>query len=367
MQPGEPTDSDRSTDSTGAKRPGFVDRYRPRVEAARDKGLVELEERRRKLVPVDLAMSFYERDRDAFASVLGSAIALRLFLFAVPATLVIYGIIIAVFGADGIRGLLSQSNIGGSVAEELETATSNDQTTGFGIITSGLFLLALAGRTLTKVLAACAAGAWGYRGRESKATFRMAVAVTSLVMLLLFAIMALNRIRARFGLAVETGSWLVTVLIFAGAWFAVTLTLPRRTRDPSALLPGAALVGLAMTGIQAFMQLYLPGQIDRNSDLLGPMAVSLAALTYFFLVGRMMAAGLILNAVVFERLGSIGELVFRLPLVRALPRRFPAVGRFFDLDRSAYDAAADDEDDDDDEMTDDHDAAGPPAAPRPTP
>ena len=35
-------------------------------------------------MPVDLAVQYYERDRDSFASVLGAAIALRLFLFFVP-------------------------------------------------------------------------------------------------------------------------------------------------------------------------------------------------------------------------------------------------------------------------------------------
>jgi hypothetical protein len=54
-----------------------------------------------------------------------------------------------------------------------------------------------------------------------------------------------------------------------------------------------------------------------------------------FLIGRLMASSLILNATIWERLGSISTLVFSLPVLRRIPMRFPSVERFFDLDRSA--------------------------------
>ena len=39
-----------------------------------------------------------------------------------------------------------------------------------------------------------------------------------------------------------------------------------------------------------------------------------------------------INAVVYERFGSISQFVFSLPVLRALPRKWEWVGRFFQLE-----------------------------------
>jgi hypothetical protein len=158
--------------------------------------------------------------------------------------------------------------------------------------------------------------------------------------LLLLASAGLNRLRDDFGVAVVTTSWLLTAVVLSGAWFLVTLALPRKTHDPGALLPGALLMGITLTALQAFMQLYLPGRISRASQLMGTIGLAIATLGYMFFVGRIMAASLILNAVIWERVGSISEVVFALPVVRRLPRRFPWIARFFDLATDAAEAEA---------------------------
>ena len=64
---------------------------------------------------------------------------------------------------------------------------------------------------------------------------------------------------------------------------------------------------------------------------MGSIGLTVASLGYLFIVGRLMAVTLVLNAVLFERLGSLSELVFALPFVRRIPARFPKVRAFFDL------------------------------------
>jgi len=54
-----------------------------------------------------------------------------------------------------------------------------------------------------------------------------------------------------------------------------------------------------------------------------------------FLVGRLLAASLIIDAVIFERFGSISGVVFALPGLRRLPAGSPRLARFFDLDTGA--------------------------------
>ena len=54
------------------------------------------EHRRKHWAPLDLAITYYERDREALASVLGSAVALRMYLFFIPALAMVIGLAINV-------------------------------------------------------------------------------------------------------------------------------------------------------------------------------------------------------------------------------------------------------------------------------
>lgn len=319
----EPTEGSEST--------GFVARWRARGEVAADQIQSWLDRRRTEAMPLDLAVEYYERDRDSFASVLGAAIALRLFLFFVPAMLLVLGIIMLVVGHDGVREISEQAGVSGSLANQLEQATTTSARTTLGLVAVAFWLTTWAGRSLTKVLAACSAGAWRMAGREGRATLRMAAAVTTLIFLLVVAAGVLNRLEATQGVAVMTTSWVVAAGVYAVGWFLVSATLPRRTTDPGALLPGAVVVGASLAAMQWFMQFYLPGKLERSTELAGGFGASVATLGYMFLIGRVMASSLILDAVVFDRLGSISEVVFALPVLRGIPRRFPRVARYFDL------------------------------------
>jgi hypothetical protein len=73
----------------------------------------------------------------------------------------------------------------------------------------------------------------------------------------------------------------------------------------------------------------------------GTLGVSVAALGYMFLIGRLMVSSLILDALVYDRIGSVSELLFALPGLRRLPVRFPRLARYFDLGHEGSSAAAD--------------------------
>jgi uncharacterized BrkB/YihY/UPF0761 family membrane protein len=269
--------------------------------------------------------------------VLGAALAMRLFLFLVPLLAFAVGTVLAIFGADGVGSVLQGASVTGTMAAQIRQATETTRAGGLALMVSGIFLSLWAGRSLTRVLAACSAGAWGISGRASRATLRMAGTVTALVTGLILLLGLMNRVREDFSLPVATTSWIATALVLCVAWFAVSWSLPRGTTDPGALLPGTVLTGLTLTGLQWIMQYYLPGRIERASDLTGSLGITLAALGYLFLIGRVMAASLILNAVVWERLGSITGPVFGLPFLRRLPERSPRIARFFDLPGGARD------------------------------
>ena len=178
---------------------------------------------------------------------------------------------------------------------------------------------------------------------EAKATLRAIGRVTILIALVVIAASGLNRLRDSFGVAVATSSLALNLAMLGVGWFFVTLALPRPTRDPGAMLPGAAVFAVIMTLVQWFMHYYLPYKIQSASETMGSLSVTVASLGYLFVVGRVMAGTVVLNAVVFERFGSISQFVFELPLIERIPARFPKVATFFDLDNAAHDAAGGDE------------------------
>ncbi len=304
---------------------------RNRAQEVADRAGHWFEVRRAEQPPWDLAGLFYERDREAFASVLGAAIALRLFLFIVSVALLAAGVIVTVLGAGAVDGLLDSANIGGSVADQVADATTRSSTTAVFLVLLGLWLTLTTGRSFTKVLAACSAAAWGLRGRDVRMTLRMATSVVLLIALLLAVAGVLNRIRDIGGLTLGTMSWFATAAVVFVAWFAVSWALPRGSQDPGALLPGALLVSVSVTGLQFFMQFYLPSRIARSSEVMGSLGFSVAVLGYMFLMGRLMAAGLVFNAVVYERFGSISGWVFSLPGLRRLPERSTRLRDFFEV------------------------------------
>jgi Virulence factor BrkB len=318
-------------DSDDAAHLSFLTRQKARSEEATTKarGWFDLH---REDTTVDLAVLLYERDRETFASVLGSAIAMRLFLFFIPVIVFVVGLANLIAGSARLGHLINSANVTGNVAKQIESSLNSTGGKGsWALVISGIFGSIWAGRSLTRVLAACSAGAWRMGGVGAKATLKMAATVTSLLFVAIIVSSVINRLRADSGIAVATGSVVLAGVVFALGWFVVTWTLPRSTTDPGALLPGAALFGVGMALLQWFMQFYLPNKISRSSSTMGSIGFAVAVLGYLFFIGRIMAASLILDAVLFEKLGSVSDVVFSLPVIRAIPRRWPKVRRFFDL------------------------------------
>ena len=127
-------------------------------------------------------------------------------------------------------------------------------------------------------------------------------------------------------------SFVGAFVLYGVAWIVLSMLLPRASTDPGALIPGAALVGITLAGMQAVSQLYLPNRLSRASELYGAIGATIVTLGWFFILGRAMVLAMVLNGVIHERFGSISQVVFSLPVVRLLPRKSAWIRRMFDLD-----------------------------------
>lgn len=276
------------------------------------------------------AQALFNRDREAFGSVLGSAIALRLFLFSVSLVVAIVSGMNLIFDRWGIESSIKGVGMTSEMARQVSAAAAPSGRDAW-LLVSSIGVALWSGRSLTKVLAACSAGGWRLPAVEAKPSVRVIARVTALFSLLVIAASGLARIRSQFGIAVATSSIALNIGLLGVGWFFVSLALPRPTRDPASVLPGAALFGVVVTAVQWFMHYYLPYKIENASETMGSLGVTVASLSYLFIVGRVMAGTVVLNAVIYEQFGSIAEFVFGLPWIERIPVRFPKVATFFDL------------------------------------
>ena len=269
---------------------------------------------------LDLAHRFVDRDAEVAGGVLGSAVAFRIFLFVAPLMLMLVGLLGFAGGTLTAEGTADTVGVGGQLAQQIAAAFEQSRTTRWVALLVGFVGAASAGRSLTKVLVVVSARAWRDTTASRRAGPKAIAAVVSLLAGLLVAASLLNRVRLATGVVVTTGSLVVAGLAYGVVWFLISLWLPRKTDDPTALVPGAALVGASIAVMQWALQFYLPDRLDRASSLYGSLGATLATLGVLFLFGRVLVAAMVLDAVVWERFGSIAELRIIAVPARALAR-----------------------------------------------
>ncbi len=319
---------------------GRVDAARQAVVSATGSVASWFEGQRRRRPMVDLLQRFVERDGEAAGSVLGSAVAYRIFLFAAPLLLALVGALGLLSGHVSPRDASNAVGVSGHLATQISDAFDQSSSARWVALGTGVVGAVWAGRSLTKVLVVASALAWQKPARP-RAELRVIAAVVSLLTGVVVVAGVLNRLRALAGVGVATTSLLAAGVVYGVGWFFISLMLPRAESDPTAVLPGAVLVGSTVSTLQWGTQFYLPDRVSQASELYGALGVTLATLAVFFLFGRVLVAALVLNAVIWERFGSIASFVFGLPGLRALPRRVPRLARFFGLDLEGTAVAAD--------------------------
>jgi len=307
----------------------LADRSRERVSAGQARAN-ELLEKYHDRPLLDVGLRMYRRDRESAGTIVGSALAFRLFLFFVPLLLFVVGLFGFLASWTDVDEVNRAAGVSGSLAVQINTALTQSNSTRWIATLSGLIGMVWTGRSLSKVMVTAACLTWRLPV-TTKARLRVVGAVVGLVVGIGLASAIVNRIRVEAGVGVAGLSFVAAFGVYVVAWMALSMLLPRATPDPGALLPGAVLVAATLVAMQAVSQLYLPNQLGHASQLYGAIGTTVVTLGWFFFVGRAMVVGMSLDAVIYERFGSISQFVFSLPGVRVLPRKSQWIRNFFDL------------------------------------
>lgn len=97
---------------------------------------------------------------------------------------------------------------------------------------------------------------------------------------------------------------LVTLLVtlpYAGLWLVISLRLPHRGADWRALVPGAIVVGVGVELLHAVTAYVLEPYAVAKEGTYGALGAAAALLLGLFVLSRLIVAGAVLNATLWER------------------------------------------------------------------
>jgi len=244
---------------------------------------------------------FVKRWTSTNASVLAGHLAYRVFVFILPLVVLLVGALGFVSATDA--SLLSSENglkFGSAIASTMTDTGEQARDGRFQLVIFGGFAVLLAASGLVKALQLVFATAWGVSVKSGKSRFAVLGRFLPGVLVLLAAV-ALRQWVGRSGVLLTIGTELANIAIDAAMLLGLSWVLPRRTSRVVDLLPGAVLGGLGLAGLHIAALVYFPSKIERASALYGTLGIALVALLYLFLVGQVLVASAIANAVWVDR------------------------------------------------------------------
>jgi uncharacterized BrkB/YihY/UPF0761 family membrane protein len=277
---------------------GFVSKARRRGDAAR----AAIEARRPRVRSVDATLSVYERDRDRAGFLLAGALAYRLFLWLLPFTLLIVGVLgfLEASDHDNPSDLADNLGVVGLASKSVSEAAADAEHARFIVLLIGIPALYLASLGALKAFRAVSALAWGVPvgplGRKPLAVLG-SLGVIAAFFTVTFIATAIRHESPGPGV-------IATVLIgIAYVWLAILVLwiLPRASVHWTALLPGAIAIGLGLQAIHLVNVYFISYRISTASETYGALGVAAAILLSLFLIGRLFVAGVILNATLWEQ------------------------------------------------------------------
>lgn len=268
-----------------------------RVARARA-GMLALQDRH---PSVRIALSVGERDRETAGGLLGAALAFRIFLWLLPAILVIAGGLgfVAPDHADADAKSLGLS---GFAAGQIRQASAQAHRARWLVLILGAVLLYMASVSLAKAVIEASRVAWGLprpRVRAARAAGVLIVVTTGSTAVAVLCAWLRNRTGA-----VGLVALLLTVLVWIVLWWGVSSLLPHPTGVRSTeLLPGAVLFGVGLYALHLFTVLYLGHRVAAQSKLYGALGGAATILLWAFLLGRLVVMSATMNAILFARRG----------------------------------------------------------------
>jgi membrane protein len=296
------------TPSAGTRLGATARTARAHIDQARDRTLshvARLEAERADRPIADAVFSVRDEDRRIAGRELAAAVAYRLFFLMLPLVLLVVGGLGLTASSDrnAAEDAVRESGASAAVAHDVSRATADLSVLEHLVVLGiGAFGTYFAGMGLVKTLTRVQASSWMLATRAPKTRPRLLAVVLGLLLAIIVVSAVWNQMRTELGV----GEFLLALPVVGVGYAALIVLLhaqlPRADGVPSrALVPGALLVGLSLSAMQAFVVGYLARRIASGSELYGGIGTAIALLFWLYLIGRLLVLGPILDAVLWRR------------------------------------------------------------------
>jgi len=279
---------------------GRLQQWRERGEAAQ----ARLEAARSRHASLQVGWTLYEGDSSIGGGLLAGALAYRLFVLLLPTSLLLVsGLGLYAGAADkSTRQVTREAGLHGLFA-------SNVAATASGGARSLVFILMIpavlyAAVKLYRAIAIVHALVWHSTGRAGRTTRRGVAVLLGVLLATVVSTEIVGWIRRHDQLG-GVAALIVYTVVVGGAWLALSLQLPHGGARWTSLLPGAALFGVGLLGVNVFNVSVTARLVEDRANTYGALGVATALLFSLVLVGRLAVVSAELNAVLYRRHGEV--------------------------------------------------------------
>ena len=291
--PREPSPDDRSRGASARSR---VATARTKAEELQRRSLerIALESERRGWVAS--LVHAYEADRNRGGGLLAGGLAYRIFLWELPAALVIVSVLGLTSSSGGRSPEEVARNVGlsGALVATVAAAVRETDRASWWLLILGLGLMVWAGRSAVRALQIVCGIAWSDRTGLQHATIVSSLVFSGVTLGIIALQAALTALmHGVLGYAV---GWLIGTLLMVAVAVWVMAILPHGERRWFAVLPGALFFAAAVRLLTMATVVYFVPKLGRIDDLYGGLAIEIVILLFLYLVARAFVGGEFINA-----------------------------------------------------------------------
>ena len=265
-------------------------------------GRDRLERRRGDASLIGTVLRAIDLDRRRAGGLMAGGIAFRAFLWLLPSALLGVGILGLVRDISHDRPEVVARKVGlsGVVGHSVGEAVQQSSRGTLVLIVLGTGLTIYLGMALVRAMRVACAIAWSLPLERRPNLPRDAVLVSLAlgIQLVNSALAPLLRDSAgRAWILVTVGTALVAGLV----WLGIAMLLPHGDAPSIALLPGAALMAIALPLLSLVTSYYLAQHVETAGDVYGSLGVAAMLLLWLYVVARLFVISAFFDAALWER------------------------------------------------------------------
>jgi uncharacterized BrkB/YihY/UPF0761 family membrane protein len=249
---------------------------------------------------VDAVYVIAGRDSDIGGGIMGGALAYRIFIWLLPAALVVIGGIglAADASSDSPEDAARSLGLRGVVSSSVANATRGSSR--WYALLIGIPVLIWATRSLLKALIVVHRLVWG---EVRRAAHRPSTGATLWLLALMVGFAGLHDLARAVGLWTGTPALRILVAL-AGTfvwWLLVSARLPHRDAPLGALVPGALILAFGFELLTVLATYLISPRVASSESAYGVLGVAAALLFGLYLVSRLIVASAVTNVTLWER------------------------------------------------------------------